>query len=103
MVSHQSSDLVISGVMEMAVESKRAEMQKRILTLILPGVHNYGTVFLLTYLPGSLIMLFQDSLGKGRLMARCTCLVYTLSISKDISLPAAATLLESGQLDTEMC
>lgn len=36
-------------------------------------------------------------------MARCACLGYTLSISKDISLLAAVTLLENGQLDTEMC
>lgn len=40
------------------MEGKRAEVQKRILTLMLLGVHNYGTVLLLSYLPGSIITLF---------------------------------------------
>ena len=46
---------------------------------------------------------FQDSPGKGCLSARCACLVYTLNICKDTSLPAAVTLRESGHLDSELC
>lgn len=79
-------------------------MQKRVLTLMLPGILNNGTVLLLSYLLGSIIMLFSGIYQeKGCLIARCAYLVYILNVSKHISLPAAATHLESGHLDTDMC
>lgn len=70
---------------------------------MLPSVLN-GTVLLLSYLLGSIIMLLSRiHQEKECLIARRACLVYILNISKDISLPAAATLLESRHLDIEMC
>lgn len=39
---------------------------------------------------------------KECLIARCAYLVYILNISKRVSLPAAATVIESVHLNTEM-
>lgn len=43
----------------MAAEIKSAKMWKRVLTLMLPGILNNGTVLLPSYLPGSIIMPFS--------------------------------------------